>query len=122
MGCGGSKKQDVADPSAVELDEPSVAQAVTETLEVKAQPAKAAEMMRQVSSGKIAVSPASAGAAELMRKMSTGKIELPPAEEEAPLPAPPKPIDGVTDEQAARIREAVRANKQRRRQQGADGS
>ncbi len=84
MGCGGSKKQDVADPSAVELDEPSVAQAVAETLEVKAQPAKAAEMMRQVSSGKIAVSPASAGAAELMRKMSTGKIELPPAEEEAP--------------------------------------
>ena len=30
MGCGGSKKQDVADPSAVELDEPSVAQAVAE--------------------------------------------------------------------------------------------
>ena len=84
MGCGGSKKAgDVADPSAVELDEPSVAQAVAETLEVKAQPAKAAEMMRQVSSGKIAVSPASAGAAELMRKMSTGKIELPPAEEAA---------------------------------------
>ena len=48
MGCGGSKKQDIADPSAVELDEPSVAQAVTETLEVKAQPAKAAEMMRLI--------------------------------------------------------------------------
>ena len=72
--------------------------------------AKRGTPVTRIADGDVAATAAVAAAGEM------------PAEEEAPAPAPPKPIDGVTDEQAARIREAVRANKQRRRQQGADGS
>ena len=39
----------------------------------------------------------------------------PEAEVEAKESPPIKPLDGITDEQALRIREAVRKNKQRRR-------
>ena len=52
---------------------------------------------------------------------TAASAQAPPAaeEEEAPpAPAPLNPIDGVTDEQAMRIREAVRANKRRRREGG----
>ena len=37
-------------------------------------------------------------------------------------PAAVKPIDGISDEQAMRIREAVRANKRRNRQDGSSGA
>ena len=42
--------------------------------------------------------------------------------EEVAAPAPAKPIDGISDEQAMRIREAVKANKQRKRMEKREGA
>ena len=82
MGCSSSKKEDVAETSSVDIKveekKPEVSQAS----------AAAAELMRNVSSGNIAVSPASAKAAEMVRKASIGKLELPP--EPAPAKAAAK--------------------------------
>ena len=41
--------------------------------------------------------------------------------EEVAAPAPAKPIDGISDEQAMRIREAVRKNKKRQRPEDGGG-
>ena len=74
--------------------------------------AKRGTPITKITSGDEAASAAAEAAA---------KLGVEAEEEPTPAPEPVKPIDGITDEQALRIREAVRAHKRRKRAE-ADGA
>ena len=63
---------------------------------------------------------ADAAAEAVARLMEELGEEAGEGEEEAQSPAGPSKIDGITDDQAMRIREAVRAAKRRKREEGGD--